>query len=86
MKEFNYSITDDAGIHARPAGMLVKVADGFGSEIEISAGDDKVADAKRLFSVMGLGIKKGDTVKVKINGADEEEAMERLKEFFQNNL
>lgn len=35
MKEFTYTITDEQGIHARPAGLLVKEAAGFASAITI---------------------------------------------------
>ena len=56
MKKFSYKIKDEAGIHARPAGLLVKTAGKFQSEIKLLCGD-KSADAKRLFAVMGMGVK-----------------------------
>ncbi len=86
MTEFTYCITDEAGIHARPAGLLVKEADKFGSDIEIVVGDEKKADAKRLFSVMSLGIKKGDIIMVRISGDDEEMACRELRSFFEKTL
>ena len=55
MKEFKYVITDKGGIHARPAGALVKEAAAFPCSITI-AKDGKAADAKRIFGVMGLGV------------------------------
>lgn len=85
MKEFTYKICDDLGIHARPAGVLVKKAAGFSSEITIYK-DEKSADAKRIFAVMGLSVKKGDTVRVTISGADEDAALVALEGFFRNNL
>ena len=56
MKEFKYVITDPEGIHARPAGILVKQAAGYQSAVTIAKGE-KSADAKRIFGVMGLGVK-----------------------------
>ena len=56
MKEFTYTITDEQGIHARPAGLLVKEAAGFASAITIEK-DGKKVDAKRILGVMGLGAK-----------------------------
>lgn len=53
MKEFKYVITDKGGIHARPAGALVKEAAAFPCSITI-AKDGKAADAKRIFGVMDL--------------------------------
>ena len=55
MKEFKYIITDPEGIHARPAGELVKAAKGFASAIKITKGE-KSADAKKIFGLMGLGV------------------------------
>ncbi len=85
MKEFDYTIKDELGIHARPAGMLVKEAGKFTSNITIIKGD-KTADSKRLFALMGLGVKNGDTVTVKMDGTDEEAAYDSLKQFFEANL
>lgn len=85
MKEFEYVIKDELGIHARPAGLLVKCAQKCKSDIMISCGG-KTADAKRLFNVMGLNVKKGDTVKVSVTGEDEESAKEAVMKFFNENL
>lgn len=85
MKSFEYVIKDEIGIHARPAGMLSKVAKEFESEIIISKGD-KSAVASKLMALMGLGVKCGDTILVSINGADEDTAAEKMKSFLENNL
>ena len=85
MKEFTYKICDELGIHARPAGLLVKKAGEFGSEITIYNGE-KSADMKRIFAVMSLGVKKGDTVRVTISGDDEDLALNEIEGFFKNNL
>ncbi len=58
MQNFSYTITDENGIHARPAGIFVKKASAFSSEITVTLGD-KSASAKKLFALMGLGAKKG---------------------------
>lgn len=86
MKEFNYTITDPQGIHARPAGILVKEAAKFSSDINIVKDDGKSGSAKKIFAVMGLGIKQGMTVTVKCDGADEDAAAAALEEFFKTNL
>ena len=85
MKEFTYVITDPEGIHARPAGLLVKAAAGFKSDIKIEK-DGKAANAKTIFGVMGLGVKKGHEVTFTIEGADEEAAYEAVSKFMQDNL
>lgn len=85
MKEFTYTITDPAGIHARPAGILVKKTQPYASEVTLVKGD-KQANAKSMLSVMGLGAKNGETVTVKVEGADEADAAAELETFFKENL
>lgn len=85
MKEFNYVIQDEQGIHARPAGILVKAANEFQSDIQIDK-DGKKGDLKRIFGVMGLGIKKGDNVQVIIEGPDEEAAAQKIETLFREQL
>ncbi|MBD5500729.1 MAG: HPr family phosphocarrier protein [Lachnospiraceae bacterium] len=85
MQKFNYVIKDEVGIHARPAGLLVKEAKKYESTIQIVK-DSKAAAATKLMAVMGLGVKCGDTVEVEIEGADEEAACEGIKAFFESNL
>nr|WP_294490520.1 HPr family phosphocarrier protein [uncultured Mediterraneibacter sp.] len=85
MKEFKYVITDPEGIHARPAGILVKQAGGYESSVKITKGE-KSADAKRIFGVMGLGVKTGEEVTITVEGADEEKAASELETFFKENL
>ena len=85
MKEFKHVITDPEGIHARPAGILVKQAAGYQSSVKIAKGE-KSADAKRIFGVMGLGVKTGEEVTITVEGADEDTAAAELETFFKENL
>lgn len=85
MTAFEYTIKDSLGIHARPAGLLVKEAQKLTSDIEITCGD-KTASLKKLFAVMGLGVKCGDTVTVKVSGADEKADSEAIESFFKSHL
>ncbi|MGN1086741.1 MAG: HPr family phosphocarrier protein [Porcipelethomonas sp.] len=85
MKTFNYTIRDEVGIHARPAGMLAKEAKGFKSEILIEK-NGKSVNATKLMMLMGLGVKCGDTVTVTVNGEDEDAAAKAMEEFFTANL
>ena len=85
MKEFKYVIQDEQGIHARPAGILVKAAGTFKSDIYIHK-DKKQKNIKRIFGVMGLCIKKGDEIRVTVEGEDEAEAAEKIEMLFKENL
>ena len=85
MRTFEYTIKDELGIHARPAGLLVKEAKKFESECTITK-DGKTKKLTQLMMLMSLGVKQGDTVTVSVDGADEDAAVASLKEFFENNL
>lgn len=85
MKSFQYVVKDELGIHARPAGLLVKEAKNFTSKIMVKSGD-KEADATRLMAVMALGVKKGNSVTVTAEGADEDAAIAGIKKFFEAQL
>lgn len=85
MKEFIYTVKDALGIHARPAGLLVKAVKELDSEITITKGD-KTISATKLMMLMGLGVKKGDTVTVRIWGGDEEKSEKVIRDFFEANL
>lgn len=85
MKTFNYKIKDELGIHARPAGLLVKAAKALDSKVTIEK-DGKSAEATKLFAVMGLGVKNADTIKITVEGGNEEASAKAMEEFFSSNL
>ena len=85
MKEFTHVINDPLGLHARPAGMLVKACAGYASSVTITAPTGK-ADAKRLMAVMRLAAKQGMELTVSVDGADEEKAAAELQAFLKANL
>lgn len=85
MKQFKHVITDPLGMHARPAGMLVKAVAGYNSKITIAA-PSGTADAKRLMALMRLAAKQGMELTVTVDGADEEKAATELQAFLKDNL
>lgn len=85
MKSFEYTITDEVGLHARPAGLLVKEVKKYDSVITVTK-DGKSVEAKKLMALMGLSVKKGDTVTVSVEGSDEENAAAEMEEFFKKYL
>ena len=86
MKNFEYTITDSLGIHARPAGLLAKAAKGFGDTTVTVTKDGSTVKASQLMKLMGLGVKQGDQVTVAAEGPAEEEAIAAMKKFFEENL
>ncbi|WP_027437733.1 HPr family phosphocarrier protein [Lachnospira multipara] len=85
MKSFEYVIKDEVGIHARPAGLLVKEAKKYDSKITVVKGE-KSAEATKLMALMAMGVKCGDTVTVNVEGGDEDATLASIKDFFENNL
>lgn len=85
MKEFTYVIKDPLGIHARPAGLLVKEIKKHKSEVTVTKGGRSV-NAERLIALMGLAVKGGDEIKVQIKGADEADAAASIRSFFEETL
>ena len=87
MKKFEYTITDPVGIHARPAGLLVKAAKALDSTVTISKADgSKSAAATKLMAVMGLGVKTGETITFTIEGGDEEASAAAMEQFCKDNM
>ena len=85
MTEFTYVITDKEGIHARPAGELVKLAKEYTSTVSVIK-EGKKADAKKVFGLMGLGVKNGMEITVQIEGEDEDTAAAAVETFLKENL
>lgn len=85
MVSFTYTVNDPEGLHARPAGLLIQCAKGLESEITVSHNGVKV-NAKRIFAVMGLGVKAGDAVEFSVSGEREEEDAKLLGDFCRTNL
>ena len=86
MKQFTYTITDPVGIHARPAGLLVKAAKALDSTVTIAKADGKSAVATKLMAVMGLGVKTGETITFTIEGGDEEASAAAMEQFCKDNM
>ena len=87
MKKINYTVVAEAGIHARPAGLLVKQAASFKSDIKLLNEENcKEADLNRLMAVMALGVKQGNRIVVTVEGEDEDEAYTVLESFLKENF
>ena len=85
MVKFEYTIKDELGIHARPAGMLAKAAKALDSEITITKDGNSVG-ATKLMALMGLAVKCGETITVSIEGGNESASEAAMKKFLEENL
>lgn len=85
MKKFSFTVNDEMGLHARPAGELVKEAVKCSSKVTIRKGD-KTGDAKRIFNVMGLSVKANEEVEITVEGENEEAEAAALEAFVRENI
>lgn len=76
-------IANKAGIHARPASMLVQTATKFQSKIKLAA-KGKSIDAKSILMIMSLGLVKGTEVVISADGADADAAVKALKDLVES--
>lgn len=85
MEQFTYKISDPNGIHARPAGQLVKLVKELSGTVTIIK-DEKAVRAEKLIALMGLGIRNGDVITVQVEGDNEKVDAARLKSFLEERL
>ena len=85
MKQFTYTVKDELGVHARPAGLLVKLAKKYSSTVTREK-NGKTCDMRKLMAVMGLGIKQGETITVTVEGEDETVAADEIATFLSENV
>lgn len=85
MVKFTFVVNDEMGLHARPAGLLVKEATKCSSKVTVKKGD-KSGDAKRIFNLMGLSIKGGEEVEILVEGEKEQEEAAALQAFVAENI
>ena len=85
MKQFTYTIKDELGVHARPAGLLVKLAKKYASKVTLEK-NGKSCDMRKLMALMGMGVKQGETVTIKVEGDDEEAAAAAVQKFLTENV
>lgn len=84
MVSFEYTIHDAMGLHARPVGLVVKAVSPYKTvKITISHGD-RSADAKRMFAIMALQVKQGETVTVSVEGEKEQEIADTILGIFRD--
>lgn len=73
------------GLHARPAGLLVKTVGPLACEITLKHGDKEV-NGKSLMALLSSGFASGSEIDIRCDGPDESEAMARLEELFATNF
>lgn len=85
MTGFDYTLKNPMGLHMRPAGVMVKRLADVPCEVTLRCGQ-RSANAKRIFSVMSLAAKCGETVTVEVSGENEQDVAGELEIFFKENF
>ncbi|CAM3302248.1 MULTISPECIES: HPr family phosphocarrier protein [Brevibacillus] len=85
MIRFTEIVNVSGGLHARPASVLVNKLNQYGSTVKILY-QNKQANGKSILNVMALGAKTGDEVTFEIEGSDEQEAADGIRELFQRDF
>ena len=86
MRQFSYTISDPLGVHARPAGLLVKAAKAYPDTMVTIAKGEQSVRATQLMKLMGMGIRQGDRIIVTAEGGAEAEAALAMERVFHENL
>ena len=81
----NVIITNEMGLHLRPAGEFAKTAAKYECGVLIRKGTKSV-DGKKVVSILSANIKKGDKIRIFCDGDDEEAACERIQQFMKDNM
>ncbi|WP_029513561.1 HPr family phosphocarrier protein [Mycoplasmopsis primatum] len=86
MKELTVTIIDPIGLHARPASFITAEASKYKCDILITNNKtSRTANLKSLMNVLTLGVKQGDSVTIKFNGEDEENACSGIENSLREN-
>lgn len=76
----NFRITDEDGIHARPATALVNTANKFKDTESFAEANGKKVTLKSILGVLSLGLEQGDSLTLITEGGNESEALTALEE------
>lgn len=81
MKQFQYTVTIPGGIHARTTGRLATLAAGYSSAVTVLHGS-AMANMRRPFDLLAMGVQQGQTITVQAEGDDEAECIAALQQLF----
>lgn len=77
------TVLNRAGIHARPAAMIVKVANKFKSELFMNKEDMKI-NGKSIMGVITLGAGYKSKILISCEGEDEQDMANAIEKLFEN--
>lgn len=89
MKEFLTKVGSPVGLHARPAALFAASAKGSGCKVQLSkiaedGSESPYIDGASILKIMSLGIKCGDSIKVQVEGDNEDSALAALQKIVES--
>ena len=87
-KSLEITIRHEVGLHARPAAMFVKVANGFLSQITVKnlSNESDSVNAKSILGILSSGVQMNDLIRITAEGEDEDEALAALRDLIEGNF
>lgn len=85
MTEMELTITNEAGLHSRPADLFVRTAKLYESHIVVTKGE-RSANAKNIIKVILLNASQGEAIRIAATGPDEEAAIHDLSQLVRSNF
>ncbi len=83
MTERSVTIKNRAGIHARPAALIVQTASKFAAKVWLEKNSDRI-NAKSIMGIFTLGASYGTLIRIIAEGADEEAAVQAIEKLFES--
>ena len=85
MEKLTIKITNDVGLHARPATYFIQLANSFDCSLWVEKSPQRI-NGKSLLGILSLGIHRGDEISIIANGTDEKEAIHVLRKYLEADL
>ncbi len=85
MQQCSYIIRDEYGMHARPAGQLVRLASAYECTVTVQH-EDRSCTLKTPMHLMALGIMQGDNITIQAEGNDESACITAVQKFLEENV
>lgn len=85
MPETTVIVTNEVGLHARPAAAFVKTANKYSSDISVVYGET-IGNAKSILTILTMGVNQNAEIKIVAEGDDAEEALTALETLVKNDF
>ncbi|WP_184307765.1 HPr family phosphocarrier protein [Anaerosolibacter carboniphilus] len=85
MERTTLIVQNETGLHARPAALLMRLAERFQSQIELEK-NGRRCNAKSIMGILSMGVKKGDELVITAEGTDAAQAIQAIEELFHKEI